>query len=293
MGAFADGVGIAFDICCREVAVCKSFKVYGVVVVLLLVPVIVAAQYDDRGNIIGPSGDPDPAPGDPCGLCPDPSPATFGLTFKDGDLWVLDYVTYSLYRLVSCSVAGTISLNAVAVPSGLGYDSHRGLFIVTDPAIAVVHQVDQSGAIVNTWPSPGPGPVGAAYDPLRDVYWISDWEMDNIASIDPNTGVTLNSFPVPAGSRIAGAGYDDSQDAILYNGRDQGRTYWVSAGTGALIGNFPNPGGGGENNGQGAAVAPNGYGWVTHYEQPRIFCIEGFPVPTRRASWGTVKAIYR
>jgi streptogramin lyase len=262
------------------------------VVTLFCIPGIVLAQYDFYGNEIGVAGTPDPAPGDPCGTCPDPSPDIFGLTFKDGSLWALDYVSYTLYHLVSCTVVATVTLT-VAYPAGIGYDTNRGLFIVTDPGLDLVHQVDVSGTIINTWPSPGPGPVGAAYDPMRDVYWISDWETDVIAAVDPNTGLAVITYSVSAGSRIAGTGYDEGQDVILYNGRNEARTYWMSAATGMLIANFPNPGGGGGGNGQGAAIAPNGHGWIAHFEQPTIYCIEGFPVPTENASWGRVKALYR
>lgn len=257
----------------------------------VLIPGSAAAQYDDNGSIIDSEISPVASPGDPCGSCPDPDSGMWGVTFKDGDMWVIESGYGTIYRLFSCAVASSISTGTRNL-TGLGYDSLRELFIVTDASFDVVHQVDMTGALVNSWPAPGAGPVGAAYDPTRDVYWISDWESDEIFAVDPNTGLAVATYGVPEGTRIAGTGYDIGQDAILYNGRDEDWTYWISASTGALFAKFPNPGGGGFNNGNGAAIDPSGNGWVSHYEQPAIFCIGGFPVMIENSSWGSIKALY-
>lgn len=265
-----------------------------VVLTSFALPGIAFAALDVAGNIIDSGGSAPPlAPGDPCGFCPAPAPDDRGVTFKDGDLWVVSQSS-TLYHLQGCAVVESIPLPGVAFSFGLGYDTSRGVFIVTDPGTDVVHQINLAGAIVNTWPTPGSGPVGAAYDQTRDLYWISDFNGDLMTSVNPNTGLPGPTLAVPAGSRIAGAGYDPGQDAIIYNGRDQGMTYWMSASSGALLGAFPNPGGPGTNNGQGAAIAFDGNGWVSHFEQPNVYCLEGFgPIAVEDASWGFIKAAYR
>jgi hypothetical protein len=263
-----------------------------VVLVFLALPGIALAELDAVGNIIDSEVGALPfAPGDPCGFCASPGIEDFGVTFKNGELWVVNQGG-TLYHLQGCLAVESISIRVL--PAGLGYDSSRGLFIVTDASVDVVHQIDLSGTIVNTWPSPADGPVGAAYDPTRDLYWISDYLGNAITSMNPNTGLPGPTLPVPAGTRIAGTGYDATRDAILYNGRDQGMTYWMSAANGSLLGAFPNPGGPGLNNGQGAGIALDGNGWVSHYEQPAMYCLEGFgPVAVEDASWGRIKAEYR
>jgi hypothetical protein len=231
-------------------------------------------------------------PGEGCGTCPQPAPDAWGVTLREGALWVLAGAT--LYHLRPCGVVEAVPLAGVTVPVGLGYDSRRDVFVVTDPAMDLVHQIDATGAVAATWPSPGEGPVGAAYDPDRDVYWISDWIADSITPLDPVTGESGPELPVPFGSRIAGCGYDRSSDALLYNARDQSLTCWMSAGGGELLASSPNPGGPGINNGRGTAVAPEGRGWLGHFEQGRLYCVEGpGPVGVERVTWGATKAGYR
>jgi hypothetical protein len=86
---------------------------------------------------------------------------------------------------------------------------------------------------------------------------------------------------VPGGSRISGTAYDVTLDALVYHGRNEASTYWVSVETGEILAIFPVPQGG-QNNGAGAAIDPNlGNLWLTHNEDPRLFCLRGL---SRRTS---------
>jgi hypothetical protein len=232
-----------------------------------------------------------------CGTCPAPHVLDWGLTFKDGDLWVIDEYG-RLYHLQECSVIETIHLPGEVVrPGGLGYDTARQLFIVADLARDVVHQVDPDGVVVNTWPLLSLiVPSGAAYDPRRDLYWIADSYHDRMEIRRPD-GELVEVTPVPAGTRISGAGYDSANDAIFYCGRDQNHVYWMSAEDGTLLDWWQNPGGPGhQNNGRGTAIDPQTHnGWVSHTELDEILCIEGLEAPTatERYTWGRIKSLYR
>jgi hypothetical protein len=174
-----------------------------------------------------------------------------------------------------CEIVADIPLPGTVLPAGLGYDSLRDLFILTDASFNVVFQVTTSGRIVSTWPTPGPGPVGAAYDSRRDLYWISDWEEDRIYSVDPKTGLPGPAIELPAGSRISGAAYDANLDALAYHSRDEVVSYWMSVETAELLAIFEIPRGG-RNNGNGSAIDPaDGNLWLTHFEEATSFCLRG------------------
>ncbi len=136
--------------------------------------------------------------------------------------------------------------------------------------------------------------MGAAYDPSRDLYWITDFSTSQIYSINPNTGLPGPAINVPAGSRLAGTGYNAGGDILFYHGRNEAMSYCISASNGQLLFSFPIPAGGG-NNGQGAGCAPGtGNGWLTHYEQPFVYCVEscGGATPVEASTWGTIKSLY-
>ena len=243
----------------------------------LVKPDDVRAKLDDLGNYAGQRGylshGEGSAPTEICGVCKEPGAFVWGVAFRNDEKWVVD-LRRKLYRLDGCE-ATAISLGLTTLPAGLGYDTQRDLFILTDAALDVVLQIHASGRITNSWPTPGPGPVGTAYDSRRDLYWISDWEQNRLYSVDPRTGLPGPAMDVPGGSRIAGTAYDAALDALVYHSRDEALTYWVSIETGQVLATFDIPQGG-RNNGQGAAVDPNaGDLWLTHKEDPRLFCVRG------------------
>jgi len=146
--------------------------------------------------------------------------------------------------------------------AGLGYDSTRNLYIVTDPVQDIVLTFDANGGLVNQWASPSLGPVGAAYDSTRDVYWISDWWTDTISSIDPTTGAVITTWSMAAlgCTRTTGAAYDAVNDQITVGGRDQTSAFVVDAATGALVRSFPVQGGT-TNDPQGISDSSSGNIW--------------------------------
>lgn len=264
----------------------KLTAVFGLA--LLLLPALAAAEYDVNGDLMVSVPPPGDSPGDLCGQCPDPASGPDGIAFKNGDLHVLAGAT--IYRIVNCQVAGTTPI-AVGSSFGLGYDDLRDMWIVADPSGSRVYQVDASGAVANSWAAPSTRPVGAAYDAVRDLYWLCDWQLNVLNSLDPNTGMPGPSFPAPGGTRLAGLGHDPGGDVFFYHGRDQAMSY-VCTGTGQLIVSFPVPFGGG-NNGRGAGIAPDGNGWLCHAEQPNVFCVElAGTTPVETTTWGAIKAIY-
>ncbi|HWN80469.1 MAG TPA: hypothetical protein VNM87_00090 [Candidatus Udaeobacter sp.] len=249
------------------------------------------ADLDVAGNVTDgtPGNGPNAPDGGLCGTCPAPAGDT-GVDFKNGDLYVL--AGGQIHHLVNCAIVGSTTVQGITVPFGLGYDSLRDLWIVTDPGADRVYQVNMAGAVVNSWPAPAAGAVGAAYDSNRDLYLIADFTVDQITRLNPNTGLPAAPIPVPAGSRIAGTGFDPGADLIMYNGRDQATTYCISAATGVLVFSQPIPAGGG-NNGQGAGIAPDGNGWLSHFEQPTLYCVEkDVATAVEQTTWGAIKSVY-
>jgi hypothetical protein len=259
----------------------------------MLLPAAALADFDVAGNDLKGDDNSTAEPGDPCGQCPDPADGEAGVAYRGPELWV--QAGNVLFHLEECSVVETISISPpLSVAYGLGYDPIRDLFLVTDPGADVLTTVDMSGTRINTWPTPGPGPVGVAYDFARDLYWTSDWQVDALMAMNPDGSAGPVHF-VPAGSRISGTGYDMTHDALVYHGRDQAMGYWINAETGGFIDSFMVPYGG-LNNGSGAGVDPaTNYVWITHSEEPYVFCIEGLGLPptaSAPSTWSLVKSLY-
>jgi hypothetical protein len=264
---------------------------------LLCLPVMVRAEIGVDGT--------DPAaiaphenPGDPCGDCPD-YVSSWGVTFKDGDLYYINRDADTIIQLdnESCDQLGTTAFYGIGLPCGLGYDHTRDLWIIDDPGADFMYVVDMNGSVVNSWPTTpagNTGPVGCAYDVNRDVYWSCCWQTNRLYSFDPTTGAPVGVINCPAGTRISGLGYDAHNDVLVYHGRDQAYTYWVDAETGALLAQAPIPTGGG-NNGAGAGVENGTQNcWLTHYETPSIFCVEGMgPSAVESATWGQIKDVFK
>ncbi len=216
---------------------------------------------------------------------PNPS-ALRGLTFREGKLWGVTAAgaggTGVLFEMNADSgaVLSMITISPLSSSSftfGLGFDTLRNVFVVTDPADDLILKVNPTtGEVTGTFSSPGSGPVGAAYDSTRDGYWISDFETNKVHLVNPDTGAEITSLPVPSGaSSIAGTGYDSVNDVIMFHSRDSGETYLMTASDGVQVGVFPTPPSLGENNGQGAAVRPTDLtGYLTNFNDPTIFVVD-------------------
>ena len=73
---------------------------------------------------------------------------------------------------------------------------------------------------------------------------------------------------------------------------EPGAAHCMSAATGVLVFSQLTPAGG-ANNGQGAGIASDGNGWLSHAEQPTLYCIEkDIATPVERTTWGAIKGIY-
>ncbi len=251
-----------------------------------VIPSGVLAQFDELGNYPEqqPPGDAS-VPGDVCGTCKDPDPSVWGVEFRNDEMWLVS-LRRTLYRMNGCELVSASPLSGMVLPAGLGYDSRRDLFVVTDASLNALFRVTPSGRVLGKWPTPGPGPVGAAYDSRRDLYWISDWEQDRLYTIDPNTGLPGPSLEIPAGSRISGTAYDPGLDALIYHSRDEALSYWISAQTGEILSVYVIPQRG-QNNGQDAAVDPvAGSLWITHAEEPSSYCLNGLDNEERERHGG-------
>lgn len=123
---------------------------------------------------------------------------------------------------------------------GLGYDTSRGLHVTTNAGTDVVSTFTSAGVLTNSWPAPGSGPVGAAHDAGRDVYWICDWSANSVSSMSPITGATITTWDLSAigCTRPAGVGFNLANDQIIVGGRDQGAVFVLDASTGALVRSF-------------------------------------------------------
>jgi hypothetical protein len=154
---------------------------------------------------------------------------------------------------------------------GLGYDGLRGLFVTTHAGTDVVSTYNAAGGLVNVWLSPGAGPVGAAYDAGRDVYWICDWETSTVTSVNPTTGAPITTWDTGAVgcTRPAGVAFDAANDQVIVGGRDQSAVFVMDAATGGLVRSFGAMDGG--NNPQGLADSSSGNVWHTSWNSGNVY----------------------
>ncbi|MEN8165101.1 MAG: hypothetical protein ABFS37_13300 [Acidobacteriota bacterium] len=227
-------------------------------VVFALTPSWVGAtqpDFDSAGNPLGahqpaaPANGDDRALGDVLNSFPEPPDAAFGLTFRNGNLWGAGEGSLVLSEMNpdTGAVISTVTVNGAGFSNvaGLGYDTSRNLFIVTDTVIDTVSTVDPTtGAVQNSWPAPAGGPVGASYDSVRDGYWICDFSSTLLYLVSPTDGAVVWTCPsLPAGSStIAGVGYEAATDRLVYNSRSNGTTYIIEASDCSLVASFPTPG---------------------------------------------------
>ncbi|MEM7201532.1 MAG: hypothetical protein AAF628_14785 [Planctomycetota bacterium] len=198
-----------------------------------------------------------------------------GLAFRDDQLFGITQAAV----LVELDPFNGRVLNAVTTELtdafGLGWDSNRGAFIVTDPVRDLVFRITPAGYMVAQFTAPATGPVGAAYDTTRDAYWIADWEADRIYLIDPDDGTTIRSLPAPPMTgRIAGAAHEPTTDVLLVHGRDTESAYVLSAVNGMVITSFPVRLTW-TNNGDGAAIrASDRSAYLAHREAATVLVVD-------------------
>lgn len=212
-----------------------------------------------------------------------------GLAFKDDALWAVDR-DGGMFE-IDADTGQLLDTLAVSAPDsfGLGYDSLRDLFLVTDDAF--LRLVNASGSTVGSLPIPDVGlggfqfGLGAAYDSTRDAYWVMAGDFngaqlfENLFLLNPLTGAVLDTKPVEGctfGScRGAGAAYEACRDVVVYNCRDCAETYVIDAATGAELEAFDTPPGNSLNNGSGAAVrAADGTVFVNNSDNATIYNLE-------------------
>lgn len=228
-----------------------------------------------------------------CDSCPDPVLNTFGVEFRNGELWTMT-PDGTLTRLSGCVPVQVISVQGFrGVASGLGWDSKRDQFIVPDAKLEEIAVIDLRGTVLREFPAPGTGAIGSAYDPTRDSYWVTDFDTDSLYELDPLTGARRAVFYLPRHSRVAGAAYDASLDAILYETRTlPAMAYATSCVSGAIVDSFPLPYTG-FNGWEDNTIGPNGAYWAHSHEYEATYCIERQSTPVRRSSWGALKQHYR
>jgi len=229
-----------------------------------------------------------------CDSCNAPVANTWGVEWVNGRLWTLAQ-DGTLTRLSgSCTPDAIVSVQGFrGFATGLGWDSRRGAFLVVDALLDSIEVVDTRGVVLRTFATPGTGAVGAAYDPLRDAYWMTDFETRELYAIDAATGATVARFALENNRRVAGAAYDARHDAIVYHQRIAAAAgYIVSCATGAVLDSFPMPFTG-INGWQDNALAADGTLWVDNFENDAVYCFDVAYTPVRRTTWGALKQRYR
>jgi hypothetical protein len=228
-----------------------------------------------------------------CDSCDDAVINTFGVEFRNGDLWTMAQ-DGTITRLDHCTPVQVISVQGFrGFATGFGWDSKRDQFIVADAQLEEISVIDMRGDILREFPAPNTGAIGAAYDPTRDSYWITDYDVDSLYQVDPLTGARGAAFYLPRHSRVAGAAYDAQLDAIVYQTRTlPAMAYATSCVTGAIVDSFPIPYTG-FNGWEDNAIGPNGSYWAHDYELQGTYCIERISTPVIRSTWGALKQRFR
>lgn len=210
-----------------------------------------------------------------------PEPADLrGLTFRDGNLWGLSTagVLYEMDPDDGMTLS-TITVTGAGNFYGLGWDSQRDVFVMSDAVDDAVHQVDLTGMVVGTRPLSVAGPVGAAHDPMRDGYWISDFDSDTLILVDPDDGsVQATLGPWPGAVRISGVGFDPDRDLLMFHARQAREVFLVRASDGGLVEVVTIPGTGNPE-GHGAAIRPSDHvGYMTRFQSAQVHRVDFGPV---------------
>jgi len=234
-----------------------------ITLLLLTAQVAAPSQYDFAGNPANPGPAARGVAGTILGTINGPSTSHTGAAFDGTNLLLTHYLDGSPQIYVVDPVTGA-TLSTVTILDqydfGLGYDALRSLYITTNASSDFITTFDGGGVLQNQW-YVGGGPVGAAHDSTRDVYWIVDWSANTVYSMDPLTGGILTTWSTSAVgcTRGAGVAYDAASDTLLVGGRDQDTIFVMDPNTGGLVNSWlANDGG---NNPQGLGVSASGSVW--------------------------------
>jgi hypothetical protein len=186
-----------------------------------------------------------------------------------------------IYQLdwYSGALIGTIPLGD-DLDFGVGFDTLRGKYLTTQSSGSLLQNVIKVYDGVNPVPTlvlqaPFVGATGIAYDSNRDVYWVTFWSPNILASVNPTTGQLVTSISTSAFgcTRPAGTAYDPATDEITIGGRDQNTVFVVNAATGALVTSFLAPDGG--NNPQGCGSFSTGASlWLSSWNSPSLYQVD-------------------
>ena len=129
----------------------------------------------------------------------------------------------------------------VAVPTGLAFD---GQFLRVPNWGGNIYSIDPStGFTTNIMPSPSQWPGGITYDGTN--LWVTDYlGQSQIFKVDPISGATIASYPIPYSYYWAGAAWDGQYIYFGVNGYTTPEVdyiYKMDPNTGALLGNFTIP----------------------------------------------------
>jgi len=244
-----------------------------ILVASLLAAPLTAQQYDYNGDPVG--GDVGGGPNVPgtilktitCGS------ARYNDIAHDGEyLLALDGTT-AVVQVIDDVTGFTVATIPVVASDeyGLAWDDKRELLVTTNASSDVVNTYTRAGVLVNSWPFPSTGFVGATWDCRRDVYWIVDWSANTLIALDPTTGApgTVYSTSAFGCTRGAGVAYDANTDTIYVGGRDQKTIFGVTASAGALVCSFLGDQGS-TSNPHGLAWSPRGGVWEALYSSGQM-----------------------
>jgi len=234
-------------------------------ILLLSAQVLATPQYDFAGESVHSGPTPRGVAGTILTTINGPVSQHSGAAFDGTNLLVTYYLDglaqiYVVDPLTGAQVGTVPTLDSV--DWGLGYDSTRSLYITTNASSDFVTTFNSAGAMQSQW-YVGGGPVGAAHDTSRDVYWVVDWSANTVYSMDPLTGAILTTWSTSAVgcTRGAGVAYDAASDTILVGGRDQSTVFVMDPNTGVLVNSWlANDGSG---NPKGLGVSASGSVWQT------------------------------
>ena len=196
-----------------------------------------AQQYDDNGTDLngGPGAS---VPGDMLQTFVGPTSRGTGLAHNGGILYQMDsYDGLAEVRQLS-DAGGAIAGPAIPIANAgdyeCGWDDKRELIVTCNASLDVVYGYTTAGVQVFAWPFPATGHVGVAWDCRRDVYWLSDWSVNTVFSLDANTGI-------PTGVSYSTAAYGVSRisDTLYTCGRNENIIAGFNAATGASVCSYP------------------------------------------------------